>query len=107
VSPKWNDLQQEYHPKQTAHSTRDMQGASLTSEQTMLVTEYMEGGDLLHNIAAGRVSWYKRGRKVGAAWFTACSQLSLGMLSAVLLACACACLGASMCSQRQHAECCR
>jgi hypothetical protein len=25
----------------------------------------MEGGDLLHNIAAGRVNWYKRGRKVG------------------------------------------
>jgi serine/threonine protein kinase len=31
----------------------------------MLVTEYMEGGDLLHNIAAKRVSWYRRGKKVG------------------------------------------
>ena len=31
----------------------------------MLVTEYMEGGDLLRNIAARRVSWYRRGRKVG------------------------------------------
>ena len=33
----------------------------------MLVTEYMEGGDLLHNIAAKRVSWYRRGKKVGGA----------------------------------------
>ena len=24
----------------------------------------LQGGDLMHNIAAGRVSWYRRGRKV-------------------------------------------
>ncbi len=41
-----------------------LQGANLNSEQSMLVTEYMEGGSLLQNITAGRVSWYQRGRKV-------------------------------------------
>ena len=40
------------------------QGAYLSPERTLLVSEYMEGGDLLHNIAAGRVTWYRRGRKV-------------------------------------------
>ena len=44
---------------------RPVQGAYLGPDQTMLVTEYMEGGDLLHNIAAKRVSWYRRGKKVG------------------------------------------
>lgn len=41
-----------------------MQGACLTPDQTMLVTEYMEGGNLSSNIAAGRVGWYRRGKKV-------------------------------------------
>lgn len=30
--------------------------------------QYMEGGNLAVNIAARRVSWWKRGRKVRAAW---------------------------------------
>lgn len=41
-----------------------LQGAHLGGAETRLVTEYMDGGDLLHNIAAGRVSWYRRGKKV-------------------------------------------
>jgi hypothetical protein len=40
------------------------QGAYLGPEKTLLVTEYMEGGDLMHNIAAGRVTWWRRGRKI-------------------------------------------
>lgn len=43
------------------------QGAALREESTMLVTEYCEGGNLANNIAAGRVTWYRRGRKVCAA----------------------------------------
>ncbi|KAI3429894.1 hypothetical protein D9Q98_010205 [Chlorella vulgaris] len=39
-------------------------GAHLGGAETRLVTEYMDGGDLLHNIAAGRVSWYRRGKKI-------------------------------------------
>ncbi|GAB4814550.1 hypothetical protein N2152v2_001596 [Parachlorella kessleri] len=39
-------------------------GAHISSDKTMLVTEYMEGGNLSTNIAAGRVSWYRRGRKI-------------------------------------------
>lgn len=38
-------------------------GACLQPEQTMLVTEFMEGGDLYHAIAndsTGRFSWYRR-----------------------------------------------
>lgn len=34
----------------------------------MLVTEYLEGGNLANNIAAGRVTWYRRGKKVGGGW---------------------------------------
>ncbi|KAG7667074.1 putative serine/threonine-protein kinase [Nannochloris sp. 'desiccata'] len=40
------------------------QGAHLGPDQTLLVTEYMEGGDLMANIAAGRVTWWRRGRKI-------------------------------------------
>ena len=40
------------------------QGAYLGPEETLLVTEYMEGGDLMSNIAAGRVTWWRRGRKI-------------------------------------------
>lgn len=39
-------------------------GASLTPDRTMLVTEYLEGGNLANNITAGRVSWYRRGKKI-------------------------------------------
>ncbi|KAL4421913.1 hypothetical protein ABPG77_005197 [Micractinium sp. CCAP 211/92] len=39
-------------------------GAHLGPEETWLVTEYLEGGDLMRNIAAGRVSWYRRGKKI-------------------------------------------
>ncbi|KAL3148045.1 protein kinase activity protein [Trebouxia sp. C0009 RCD-2024] len=38
-------------------------GACIQRDQTMLITEYMEGGDLYHAIAqdsTGRFSWYKR-----------------------------------------------
>jgi Protein kinase domain len=40
------------------------QGAYLGPERTLLVTEYMEGGDLMANIAAGRINWWRRGRKI-------------------------------------------
>ena len=40
------------------------QGAYLGPDKTLLVTEYMEGGDLMANIAAGRVNWWRRGRKI-------------------------------------------
>lgn len=33
----------------------------------MLVTELMEGGNLSNNISHGRVTWYKRGKKVSSA----------------------------------------
>uniref|UniRef100_A0A1D2A5N4 Protein kinase domain-containing protein n=2 Tax=Auxenochlorella protothecoides TaxID=3075 RepID=A0A1D2A5N4_AUXPR len=39
-------------------------GASLGPDNTMLVTEYCEGGNLCNNIAAGRVTWFRRGRKI-------------------------------------------
>ena len=41
-----------------------MQGAYMGPDFTVLVTEYMDGGDLMSNIAVGRVSWWKRGRKI-------------------------------------------
>lgn len=40
------------------------QGAYISTESTLLVTEYMEGGNLASNIQAGRVTWWKRGRKI-------------------------------------------
>ena len=40
------------------------QGAYLSPEETLLITEYMEGGNLALNIAAGRVTWWRRGRKI-------------------------------------------
>jgi hypothetical protein len=39
-------------------------GAYMGPDRTLLVTEYMEGGDLMSNIAAGRVTWWRRGRKI-------------------------------------------
>ncbi|KAL4437441.1 hypothetical protein ABPG75_004580 [Micractinium tetrahymenae] len=39
-------------------------GAHLGPDQTMLVTEYLEGGNLANNISAGRVTWYRRGKKI-------------------------------------------
>ena len=39
-------------------------GAVMQPDCTMLVTEYMEGGNLAQNIAAGRVNWRRRGRKI-------------------------------------------
>ncbi|GAB4815748.1 hypothetical protein N2152v2_002794 [Parachlorella kessleri] len=39
-------------------------GAYLGPDRTMLVSEFMEGGDLMKNIAAGRVTWYRRGKKI-------------------------------------------
>lgn len=44
-----------------------MQGACLREDCAMLVTEYCEGGNLSRNILARKVSWYRRGRKVGRA----------------------------------------
>ncbi len=32
----------------------------------MLVTEYMAGGNLMQNVAAGKVDWWRRGRRVAA-----------------------------------------
>jgi serine/threonine protein kinase len=40
------------------------QGAYLGEDRTMLITEYMEAGNLAANIQAGRVNWYRRGRKI-------------------------------------------
>ncbi len=45
--------------------THPPQGACFEEGHTMLVTEYCEGGNLARNLAAGRISWYKRGKKVG------------------------------------------
>jgi len=55
-----------------------LQGACLGPDQTMLVTEYCEGGNLGNSISVGRVSWYRRGKKVRyrdsywAGWGGAC-----------------------------------
>ena len=43
-----------------------MQGASLEPNRTMLITEYCEGGNLARNLMAGRVDWYRRGKRVSA-----------------------------------------
>lgn len=43
-----------------------LQGACMHEERSMLVTEYCEGGNLARNIVAGKVNWYRRGRKVRA-----------------------------------------
>lgn len=40
------------------------QGAYMGETETMLVTEFMDGGDLARNIQAGRVTWWRRGRKI-------------------------------------------
>ena len=40
------------------------QGAFLGENQTLLVTEYMEGGNLMDNLARGRVTWWRRGRRI-------------------------------------------
>lgn len=40
-------------------------GASLSSDFTLMVTELCEGGTLTANLAAGRISWHKRGKQVG------------------------------------------
>jgi len=40
------------------------QGAYLGPERTLLVTEYMEGGNLMENLTRGRVTWWRRGRKI-------------------------------------------
>ncbi|KAI7838603.1 hypothetical protein COHA_007611 [Chlorella ohadii] len=39
-------------------------GACIQSDRTMLVTEYCDGGNLTRNLMAGRVTWYRRGKKV-------------------------------------------
>lgn len=39
-------------------------GAYLGTEETWLVTEYLEAGDLMLNIKARRVTWWRRGKKV-------------------------------------------
>ena len=36
----------------------------------MLITEYCEGGNLARNLMAGRVDWYRRGKRVsGGGWW--------------------------------------
>lgn len=39
-------------------------GASLSPGVTMLVTEFMEGGNLTNNIATGKINWWMRGKRV-------------------------------------------
>jgi hypothetical protein len=39
-------------------------GAVISADQTMLITEYMEGGNLARNLAVGKVGWYKRGKGI-------------------------------------------
>ncbi len=41
-----------------------VQGAFFGAKHAWLVTEYMEGGDLAANIAAKRVTWWRRGRRI-------------------------------------------
>ena len=40
------------------------QGTCFLGGRTLLVTEYMEGGSLAHNLRAKKVSWWRRGKKV-------------------------------------------
>ena len=40
------------------------QGACFQGERLLLVTEYMEGGNLTHNVRAKKVNWYRRGKRV-------------------------------------------
>lgn len=39
-------------------------GAVISADQTMLITEYMEGGNLARNLGVGKVGWYKRGKSI-------------------------------------------
>ncbi|PRW39362.1 serine threonine- kinase [Chlorella sorokiniana] len=39
-------------------------GACIQTDRTMLVTEYCDGGNLTRNLMAGRVTWYRRGKKI-------------------------------------------
>ncbi|KAL4437815.1 hypothetical protein ABPG77_005727 [Micractinium sp. CCAP 211/92] len=40
------------------------QGACFDGQRTLLVTEYMEGGNLTHNLRTKKVTWWRRGKKV-------------------------------------------
>ena len=40
------------------------QGACFQDNRTLLVTEYMEGGSLTHNLRAKKINWYRKGKKV-------------------------------------------
>ncbi|PRW21099.1 serine threonine- kinase [Chlorella sorokiniana] len=40
------------------------QGACFKDDRTLLVTEYMEGGNLTANLKAHTVTWFKRGKKI-------------------------------------------
>ena len=38
----------------------------MLDSRLVLVTEYMEGGNLTQNLAAKKVNWYRKGKKVCA-----------------------------------------
>ncbi|KAL4419698.1 hypothetical protein ABPG75_006796 [Micractinium tetrahymenae] len=40
------------------------QGACFDGQRTLLVTEYMEGGNLTHNLRTEKVTWWRRGKKI-------------------------------------------
>lgn len=44
--------------------TPALQGCCFKDGETLLVTEYCEGGNLAHNLRARTVGWYRRGKKV-------------------------------------------
>ena len=55
---------QPHHAAASAAAAASLQGACLTDDGALLVLEYCEGGNLSRNIAADKVSWYRRGRKI-------------------------------------------
>jgi serine/threonine protein kinase len=42
------------------------QGACRQGSRLLLVTEFMEGGNLAHNLRAKKVSWYRKGKKASS-----------------------------------------
>ncbi|KAI3425130.1 hypothetical protein D9Q98_008902 [Chlorella vulgaris] len=48
-----------------ATNVLQFQGACFQENRTLLVTEYMEGGNLTHNLRSKKVDWYRKGKKIG------------------------------------------
>ncbi|KAI7843216.1 hypothetical protein COHA_003196 [Chlorella ohadii] len=40
------------------------QGVCFQEGRMLLITEYLEGGNLTHNLRAGKVTWWRRGKKI-------------------------------------------